>query len=461
MALSGAKIFRLLLGCTVALMVVHFVVTQSIERAELEREAGDLRAEATEVRVLLGETQRKYNEALRALAGDASSCAPRTHQPAPVHHDSVGSEAVSAIVPGSHHGEPTAGTGNPAPVIQPQTTDTGVKAPHQRSGSERVVMAIWNGLPAHLFHTDFAPLNNFVRWVEGTQQVNVQLHGCPLTVECNVQDYMRKSMDAHTIVVFTHFFRVKYADRAVNHILATANNTGKLPPKIIYFLAGDEYCTNIEREFPTNVVFSCYFHKHPPERPYTFRYMPLGVGFRYPSVEQSELKTGPERRWLFNAMITLETNPARRALASLVTKINATIPKPIFLHLIAKWSKNHDKGYLSPAEYKQVLLDSLFTLVPMGHSPECYRFYEALEAGSIPVVVDNASTRKEKCGDPWMEFRETGLIIILDRWEALKQLVDQALQDPEPYFRQQQKILQEYRKVKDGLYQPMLDLVLP
>ena len=66
----------------------------------------------------------------------------------------------------------------------------------------------------------------------------------------------------------------------------------------------------------------------------------------------------------------------------------------------------------------QVLLQSLFTLVPIGHSPECYRLYEALEAGSIPVVVDNPYTRKERCGDPWLEFRDSGLLVILKSWEV-------------------------------------------
>ena len=86
----------------------------------------------------------------------------------------------------------------------------------------------FSGLPSHLFHTDFAPLNNFLRWLEGTDKVRVSLHSCPLTVECNFVDYMKKSMQAQTIIVFTHFFRVKYADRAVHHILATSNATGRV-----------------------------------------------------------------------------------------------------------------------------------------------------------------------------------------------------------------------------------------
>ena len=36
--------------------------------------------------------------------------------------------------------------------------------------------------------------------------------------------------------------------------------------------------------------------------------------------------------------------------------------------------------------YRDVLLSSVFTLCPTGHSPETFRLFEAAEAGSIPIV---------------------------------------------------------------------------
>ncbi|EJK44660.1 hypothetical protein THAOC_36785, partial [Thalassiosira oceanica] len=38
-------------------------------------------------------------------------------------------------------------------------------------------------------------------------------------------------------------------------------------------------------------------------------------------------------------------------------------------------------------EYMRVLLDSVFTVSPAGHNPECFRMYEAVEAGSILITT--------------------------------------------------------------------------
>ncbi|CAM9342394.1 unnamed protein product [Sphacelaria rigidula] len=37
-------------------------------------------------------------------------------------------------------------------------------------------------------------------------------------------------------------------------------------------------------------------------------------------------------------------------------------------------------------EYQKLLLNSTFTICPGGHNPESHRMFEALEAGSIPIV---------------------------------------------------------------------------
>lgn len=42
--------------------------------------------------------------------------------------------------------------------------------------------------------------------------------------------------------------------------------------------------------------------------------------------------------------------------------------------------------------YHRVLLDSAFTLSPAGHNHECFRMWEAAEAGSIPVLLVNETS---------------------------------------------------------------------
>lgn len=52
-----------------------------------------------------------------------------------------------------------------------------------------------------------------------------------------------------------------------------------------------------------------------------------------------------------------------------------------------RWLPNESKE--SRAEYLSILQDSDFTLNPVGENTECYRIYEAVELGSIPIVEDN------------------------------------------------------------------------
>lgn len=48
------------------------------------------------------------------------------------------------------------------------------------------------------------------------------------------------------------------------------------------------------------------------------------------------------------------------------------------------------KDYLSTEAYARILSQSVFTLCPMGHiNIDTFRVYEALEAGSVPVVLKN------------------------------------------------------------------------
>lgn len=43
--------------------------------------------------------------------------------------------------------------------------------------------------------------------------------------------------------------------------------------------------------------------------------------------------------------------------------------------------------HMSPQDFQQVLLQSYYTLCPVGHNLEMFRFWEAVDAGSVPIVV--------------------------------------------------------------------------
>jgi hypothetical protein len=60
-----------------------------------------------------------------------------------------------------------------------------------------------------------------------------------------------------------------------------------------------------------------------------------------------------------------------------------------FIPIARKWRrKMHPTFHVHSSRYVTLLATSQFTLSPTGHNPECFRLlYEAMEAGSIPVVV--------------------------------------------------------------------------
>ena len=56
-------------------------------------------------------------------------------------------------------------------------------------------------------------------------------------------------------------------------------------------------------------------------------------------------------------------------------------------------------GYLhvNSSQYIQVLGHSQFTLTPTGHNPECFRFWESIHMGSIPVRVLEEEYPTHRC----------------------------------------------------------------
>jgi hypothetical protein len=81
---------------------------------------------------------------------------------------------------------------------------------------------------------------------------------------------------------------------------------------------------------------------------------------------------------------------------------------------------------LSQEEYHAVLDDTVFAPCPMGNAVmETWRFYEALEAGCIPIIEVR----------PWMHYHERLLgphpIPIIYRWSQAATLINDLLADPE------------------------------
>tara|TARA_B110001452_G_scaffold237033_1_gene216652 strand:- start:2057 stop:3517 length:1461 start_codon:yes stop_codon:yes gene_type:complete len=93
------------------------------------------------------------------------------------------------------------------------------------------------------------------------------------------------------------------------------------------------------------------------------------------------------------------------------------------------WSRRDLTSYQSEANFSYVdtLRDAAFTLSPPGDLWEAYRTWEAMEAGSIPVVADNASYKLEGCARPALHLQETAPFVLSVRsWDELPAVLERA-----------------------------------
>ena len=146
------------------------------------------------------------------------------------------------------------------------------------------------------------------------------------------------------------------------------------------------------------------------------------------------IKPPSTRQYAFNAIFSKSTNTGREHLASILEVEsqmgNSTLP--IYTAIAEHFNRIH-RGQLNPQSYMEVLLDSVFTLTPAGHNPECYRMYEAIEAGSIPVFVtgdlyiteQNMAHPCRKALQHWYDAP----ILVLDSWDMLFPTVERLLDD--------------------------------
>ena len=78
----------------------------------------------------------------------------------------------------------------------------------------------------------------------------------------------------------------------------------------------------------------------------------------------------------------------------------------------------------------QVLGESVFTLAPAGHNFESFRLYEAVEAGSIPVISLDKDYKEHKCKDSLSHWLDSPIIII-ESWNEVIPTLQKLLEDPE------------------------------
>jgi len=115
-----------------------------------------------------------------------------------------------------------------------------------------------------------------------------------------------------------------------------------------------------------------------------------------------------DRPLKFNAIFTKSTSPSRKTLKQLLQenpKFNSSSmsssqqqeqqnPPEYFIQIAWRWRRNMGPLHVNSTRY---VSQSQFTLAPIGHDPECFRFWESIIMGSIPIMVIDDEYMNHEC----------------------------------------------------------------
>mmetsp|Transcript_4100 Transcript_4100/g.6045 ORF Transcript_4100/g.6045 Transcript_4100/m.6045 type:complete len:703 (-) Transcript_4100:2613-4721(-) len=183
-------------------------------------------------------------------------------------------------------------------------------------------------------------------------------------------------------------------------------------------VAGDEFCKCSQCN-SSGVSFRQYFTTR-----MSTPYLPLGPRYEFVSPARKEIKSSGARKFIFNFM-GAPTSQSRKELVTLIESKTGEFSKEIFVHLTPRWKKDpSSSGYIAPEQYRTVLLDSVFTLCPAGNNPEAFRIFEAIDSGSIPIIVLDESYKNHTCKDAFRPLLESGApFITLKNWQELPERI--------------------------------------
>lgn len=163
-----------------------------------------------------------------------------------------------------------------------------------------------------------------------------------------------------------------------SHLQAACDDESEKTVMIIV----DEYCVwKLLRRLPPtclSYVARIYpFNSGSPGLESREAYIPLGPRSDFDFLAQDLVPAAVDRTTFFNLQVSPATSRRREELIRIVEQYGGRNPQlPI-------WS---EAAGLDAAGWQTLLLDSKFTLCPGGHNAETFRLWEALEAGSIPIV---------------------------------------------------------------------------
>ncbi|GBL72956.1 Ribitol-5-phosphate xylosyltransferase 1 [Araneus ventricosus] len=192
---------------------------------------------------------------------------------------------------------------------------------------------------------------------------------------------------------------------------------------------------------------------------------PLGVAtYRgFPKVDPKKLDLENLRPYVCNFLGSIYPHSSREKLLNVIESNNLT--QFCFIKARYEWQPKETKQTLSA--YIQSLHLSDLTLSPVGMNTECYRIYEAMAFGSVPVVEDVMTPGI--CDDSKVLSASAPLrllksynapIIYIKDWVELPDLISQELRMPlEDKIKRRIKIVQWYENFKIHLRENLLSVL--
>ena len=122
-----------------------------------------------------------------------------------------------------------------------------------------------------------------------------------------------------------------------------------------------------------------------------FHPWPLGVATyrNFPVIHGSLLKLQNKRKYTCNFLGTTYENSSRSELLDILNS-QEFLRDSCWIRTRSEWLPSETEH--SSELYQNALRDSDLTLCPVGKNTECYRIYEAISYGSVPIVEDVLTT---------------------------------------------------------------------
>ncbi|ELU15959.1 hypothetical protein CAPTEDRAFT_104115 [Capitella teleta] len=191
---------------------------------------------------------------------------------------------------------------------------------------------------------------------------------------------------------------------------------------------------------------------------------PLGVAtYRsFPLVEPSEVDAEKPRKYRCSFVGTVYANSSRSNMMQVLT--DPLIQQQCYVRPRYKWQPNENPKSLSM--YIHSLQNSDLVLNPIGMNSECYRIYEALSYGSVPVIEDIMTPGQCGTGEsdpsvaaPLRLLKELGApFIYVNDWSELPSILQQeAMKTQAEVVMRRKKVLLWYRKFKRTVKFKFLD----